>query len=681
MRDSNIHWYFPQAKNAFGRGENDPQKELFPGPIYQTLIRESIQNSLDHPSCDNIPVRVEYKIRTFSAEDFKGFKELRIHIQACYDSFHADRFKRMLEVMDTPNIYMLDVSDYNTIGMDYDYELDTGRFKKFVRYTGDPNDSAGAGGSHGYGKITYFTISEINTIIVSSMTQDGVRTFEGVSRLANHPAEEAHYSYLDTGFWDEGEGIPVQEYNGESSKIPDDFRRKEPGTTVSIPYVNIANKSVIFTECCEAVLRNFFAAINDGKLEVFIDFGDGYEFECNKDNIDTIFENQFFNNPPYDVAQKKVFDRFNPNPYWQAYRKNDITITEGLSDEEAIEACAGKKYICFKKTLSILGDTSLFLNVDEQKGNDVVLFMRCPRMVVGVQRNKTSRGYSAVFLCDDKEKGNILLRYMEDAAHRTWSRRQLEFDKRPPEMIEKAGQIEEEMIDFIRWCLNIVFPNNQTDSDDVELEDFTVPLISDSDTTNPLIGSLINKQGANDEIAGAPADIHAGISTQFRKPAFVGKAQVSSPKKVENTDLPTDISGGRKKKHPVKPAPDPKPKSTGDDNYEDTPEGDERQVRKKFPVKYRLFSDEEEDGKMLYTLIIHSPQQVEKAYLTLTAVGETDDKSCNVNILSSSVGKTRENEISEVPLVEGKNIITFRVDNVGEYAFSLLTEHDVIIKE
>ncbi len=673
MTSNNLNWYFPKVKNAYGRGQNDPQKELFPGPIYQTLIRESIQNSLDHPNCVNTPVKVIYKIRSFPSDEFTGLKKLRTHIQSCFNISKADKFRHMLEVLEAPYISILDVSDYNTIGMDYDYESDTGRFKKFVRYTGDPNDIEGTGGSHGHGKIAYFTISEINTIIVSSMTQDGLRTFEGVSRLASHPAEEIHFSYLDTGFWDEGDGAPLQEKKGDAPKIPDVFRREEPGTTVSIPFVNITDKAKIFGYCCEAVLRNFFAAINDGTLEVLIDFGDGYEFDCNQGTIEKLFSNRFFYNPSYDTAKNNIFDRFNPNPYWQAYRNNDITITEDFSDEEAAEACVGKKYIRFKKTLPILGDTSLYLNVDNQRGNDVVLFMRCPRMVVGAQRNKTFRGYSAVFLCDDKDKGNKLLRNMEDAAHRTWSKRQLEIDKRPQDMIEQASEIENEMRLFIQSCLDIVFPPSQTDSDDVELEEFTMPLITESDTMNPLIGSLINKQGNNEEVLGAPVDLHAGLQSSSSQSKYIGRAQIKEPKKVKETEKDTEISGGenkhnRKRRHKHRR------------KYEENSDMEEKIVRVKFPVKYRVFSDETNDGQVLYTLIIHSPHQEEKAYLTIKPVGETDDKSCNVHIKTSSVGKVKENEINEVPLMEGKNIIKFTVDDQGEYAFSLLAEHDVTIK-
>ena len=80
-------------------------------------------------------------------------------------------------------------------------------------------------------------------------------------------------------------------------------------------------------------------------------------------------------------------------------------------------------------------------------------------------------------------------------------------------------------------------------------------------------------------------------------------------------------------------------------------------------------------------MIVYSPQEEEKVYLNLTPVGETDDKSCNVHLASASTGIIQGNEISEVPLKEGKNVITFSVDSPGEFAFSLRAEHDVTIKE
>lgn len=684
MRDSNLKWYFAECSCIAGRGENDSQRELFPGEVYQTLIRESIQNSLDHhdDKCAN-PVRVEYSVRQIPTSEYSNLKDLRKHIQMCFDETNgADRFASMLTAIDNQSMRILDVADYNTIGMDYDNPTDKGRFKQFVRYTGDPNKQKGAGGSHGYGKITYFNISETSTIVVSSMTPDGQCTFEGVARLATHSTDKVRVSYADTGFLDLGDGVPIQENVNDQHEIIEDFRRNAPGTTVSILFADINDSNIanIFSICCEAVLRNFFAAIQDGKLEVIINFGMGYEQEFACNNIEYIFRERFFKSQ-VDNTRSGYFDRFNPHPFWLAYSRNDITINEDCTEGDAVNLCAGKKYICFKRELPIIGHSSLFINVDKLNGNDMVVFMRCPRMVVAEQHNKSSKGYSAVFLCDDdrENKGNYLLRLMEDAAHRTWSKKQLKIDKRGQEMIEKAGRIENEMRDFIRKCLDIVFPSNQTDIDDVELEDFTIPMISEEAATNPLLGNLISIRGDNDNVQGAPADIHIGEIVTKKKSSYIGKAQVIEKKKVEKNDEKTDMTGGKKSRHHVNPQPNTP--SSGDDNYIEDENRKERVIRERFDVKYRIFYDVDEEGGVHYTLIVHSPITAEKAYLTLTPVGETEDNTCNVSIKTASTGNIRRNELSNISLLEGKNVITFTVDNDGEYAFSLLAEHDIIIKE
>lgn len=684
MRDTNLKWYFAKCDCIAGRGENDSQRELFPGEVYQTLIRESIQNSIDHPNPDSDkPVRVEYTIRRYPTGDFSNLSGLREHIQKCCDeSGGADRFTSMLRALNNPEMCILDVADYNTIGMDYDIPTDKGRFKQFVRYTGDPNKNKGAGGSHGYGKITYFNISEISTIVVSSMTPDGQCTFEGASRLATHETGVVRELYADTGFLDRGNGVPMQENFENQHDIIEEFRRKVPGTTVSILFADINDTNIdkVFKICCEAVLRNFFAAIQDRSLEVKVDFGFGYEQEFTGANIEAIFQDLYFLSP-VDDTRSGYFDRFNPHPFWLAYKNNDVTITEDVPNEEAVDMCSEKKYICFKKELPIIGHSALYINVEPKTSVDMVVFMRCPRMVVAEMHNRSSKGYSAVFLCDDdrENKGNYLLRLMEDAAHRTWSKKQLKFDKRPETMINQAGRIEDEMRTFIRECLDIVFPSNQADSDDVELDDFTIPLNSDELATNPLLGNLIGIPGDNENIKGAPVDVHAGQMGTKKKSLYVGKAQVVDKKRVKKTDNQSETTGGHKTNHPV--TPKPHTPSSGNEHFEEDQNSKERVVREKFTVKYRIFSDVDKDGLVQYTLIVHSPITEDKTFITLTPVGESEDNSCNVNIKTSSIGKVRDNEISNVPLVEGKNVITFTVDNEGEYAFSLIAEHDVTYKE
>ena len=684
MKDDNLKWYFAKSKNAGGTGPNDALTDLFPGGAYQNLMRESIQNSIDAMREDSEHVRVEFTIRTFEANKFPNLLKLEDHITKCEERTHSIKFKQMLEWIHKKEMVVLDVADYYTTGMDYDNIKDEGRFSKFVRYYGDPNSNSGAGGSHGYGKITYFNVSAIRTILVSSMFQEKNEcVFEGASRLATHPTDEPKITYSDIGFFDEGEGDPIQEIpeltDGKYiyKRIPVDFQRQQIGTTVSIPFVDINdnNRGQRFRECCEAVLRSFFVAIESGKLEVFISFGYGYEIEMKKSTLEEIFRTRFFKNP-IDTVKKKIFEKLNPHPYWLAYKNNiETTVPQGTSIEEAVKLCANKQYTLIKETLPFLGNVSFYTSKCES-GNDIVVFMRCPQMMVYVTQEKGShKGYSSVFICEDEE-GNRLLRHMENAAHNQWSYSQLERDCRSSEEIEKAKEIEGVMQNFIKKCLDeIIFPRIDTDSEDVELEEFSVPLIDEDVNTNQYIGPYISIQGQDPDQTGAPVGLMIGADNKTEKRVSLGQAQTIVRKNVNKSSEETSNSSGQSNKK----TKDKGGESTaGTDYYKEDNNGKESYVRQKLNVNYRIISDKDSKGGDEYVLIINSPIETDRAYISLNPVGETADKESSIMITKSSAGSVSGNEIKKVTLHEGKNLIRFQINENGLFSFSLKAEHEIL---
>ena len=684
MQDDNLKWYFAESKNAGGTGPNDAMTDLFPGGAYQNLIRESIQNSIDAKRDNSNPVRIEFTLRLFESKDFPNLTKLEEHITKCEEKTHSKKFKQMLEWIHKKEMVVLDVADYNTTGMDYDSLKDEGRFSKFVRYYGDPNSNSGAGGSHGYGKITYFNVSAIRTIIVSSMFfENNECVFEGASRLATHPTDKPKITYSDVGFFDEGEGDPIQEMpefvDGKFrfKKIPVSFQRQHIGTTVSIPFVDINdnNRRDRFKECCEAVLRSFFVALESGKLEVTISFGDGYEIEMTKSSLEQIFKDRFFMNP-IDSAKKMIFERLNPHPYWLAYKNNlEITVPEGTSTDEAIKLCANKQFTLIKEKLPIIGNVS-FYTYKSESGNDVVIFMRRPQMMVNVtQEKKSHKGYSSILICED-EDGNSLLRNMENAAHNQWSYSQLERDCRSIEEIEKAKQIEEIMQKFIKKCIDeIIFPRIETDSEEVELEEFSVPLIDEEINSNQYIGPLISIQEQDPEQTGAPVGLLIEQGQESRKIVSLGQAQTIVNKKVHRTTEETINSSGKSRKKTKVKGGD---STAGTENFKDDDNGKESYVRQKLFVNYRIISGKDSEGGEEYVLIVYSPVETERAYLTLYPVGETADKESNLVITKSSVGIVSGNEIKNVSLQEGKNQIRFQISENGVFSFSLKAEHEIL---
>lgn len=693
MNNNQYKWYFATIANGSGKGVNDGLTDLFSGDIYQNLMRESIQNIIDArlkpaPGEKALPARVVFRLKKYNCEDFTDVLTLKKHIDICVEKYpSASKFASMQERMKQKEMYMLEVADYNTTGMDYDEPTDTGKFRKFVRYAGDPNSDDDAGGSHGYGKITYFNMSGIKTILVSSMYyKDHMCTFEGAARLASHPTGTVRLDYDDTGFLDDGTGVPVQEKaeqkdeNGNYilTKIPRLLQRHEPGTSVFIPFVNITEETLpgMFKACSEAVLRSFFAAIEAGILEVNIDFGMGYSVDFTQAELANIFSSRFFT-LPVDKVKRKVLETLNPHPYWLAYKYNpEVTVEPDTEIEEARSLCTGKQYVRIGGMLPILGKVSLYTYLSPE-GNDVIIYMRSPRMMVNCQRLKSpgKRGFSAVFVCED-ETGNKLLRRMEDAAHTKWSTDQLRRDNRPDGDIQQALKIEAEMADFLNYCIDqILFPPTITDEEDVMLPDFTMPIITEDDCSNPLVGSLISIQGTDSEQTGAPVDINVGTTNQKKSKIRLGVAQVLKKKKVKEDPKGPDTAGPGKTPGGV----NPEPGTSGKDTYSEDEQGEEMLVREKLNIKYRVISDMGEDGKVTYSLIVTSPVETEKAYIQLIPVGEAES-SDSIAIQSATEGKVKGNELTNVALKEGKNVILFDLSETGEYTFTVKAEHEVKVK-
>ncbi|MBO4690830.1 MAG: hypothetical protein J5621_08140 [Paludibacteraceae bacterium] len=687
MRDTNLKWYFAQSKNGGGTGVNDGLTDLFSGGTLQDLVRESIQNSLDAKAKEEPYVRVEYTLQSFSTADFPNFLGLKSHIEACDKRYPNSKYHQMLESVKSPVMQVLNVADYHTIGMDFYYDEEgneKGRFSKFVRFSGDPNSDQGAGGSHGYGKITYFKMSSIKTIFVSSMNRADTKcTFQGVARLATHPTGIPQIAFSNLGFFDEGEGDPMQEtpvfindhYN--YSKIPQDFQRQEPGTTTSILFAAISDKKKAFKECCEAVLRSFFVAIEAGILEVYINLGEGYEIVINQGNIEKIFKERFFMNPT-DSVRNNPFEKLNPHPYWLTYKnlKNqEATVAPGTSVKDAAQQCNGKQYVLIKEHLPILGDVAFYVYVSPE-GNDLVLFMRRPKMLVNLHQlgRQMRRGFSAIFICEDPQ-GNELLRKMENAAHNKWDAGQLINENRPDEEIALAGKISDEMEGFINRCLDdILFPSDDSDSVPVDLSEFSMQAMNLDGIVNPYLGSLVSIKGQDENNIGAPVDLIIRDTQTGSPRVSFGQAHSILHRKAKKSKEEQKYTAGASKKVKTEGGGS---STSGRDSYTDSDENKEKLVRQALRLNsYRIIAGKNATGMDEYLLIVNSPVDVERAYLTLTPVGETADKESGIQLVSVSAGKIKGNEISGVPLHEGRNEFVFSISEAGEFTFSLKAEHE-----
>ena len=185
-------WTFGNpGENTQDEGPNNASSETFKEDPYSSLVRESIQNSLDAVADPNQAVRVSFEIGSIRPKAYPGFFELQQDIQECIESFkgkaeqaYGNALSLLESFRNNPNksLYFIKISDSNTTGMEYKEGDTSSRFYSFVRSIGVSNkDNTSAGGSFGFGKAAYFNISPIRSILVSTLTWKGQYVFEGIA--------------------------------------------------------------------------------------------------------------------------------------------------------------------------------------------------------------------------------------------------------------------------------------------------------------------------------------------------------------------------------------------------------------------------------------------------------------------------------------------------------------------
>lgn len=457
-REKNCKWYFADQPNVQEVGPNNAMEQSFKNHPYAALVRESIQNSLDAVLDKSAPVQVVFSFKEMNGCDYPEFFGLKDHIKGCLDYYpNNDNAKAIYKPMmkffaDNTHhdcLGYIRVSDYNTKGMSYEKDKTDSPFYAFVRSAGvSAKDDTSAGGSFGFGKAAYYLLSPISTIIVSTCTSSGDKFFEGASSLCTHTYKGK--KKVAFGYYDDQDGKPIS----IEADIPAQFRRAEPGTDINILGFDMEYKNEAVKEMIEAVLRNFWLSILDGKLEVNVND----VVNITQNTIEGLMEEYF--EGIEDNTRKAGY--YNPRPYFNAVRF----------------AQTSKNYLLFEKNLTLLGH--VYFYVFKCKGAiDKIAYMRAPQMLVYSQKHKTNYGMYGVFYCNS-EKGNDCLRNMENPAHNEWKVTNWRDGKRQN---PKARIVLREMDDFINDCLDKTFSLKDKIAIDIKgLEDFLyIPTSFDED--------------------------------------------------------------------------------------------------------------------------------------------------------------------------------------------------------
>ena len=631
-REKNCKWYFADQPNGQEVGPNNAMEQSFKTHPYASLVRESIQNSLDAVLDKSEPVVVKFTFMEMQGVDYPEFFELQHHIQGCLDYFPNNHNARVtygeMRKLFEGNKYhdhlgFIRVSDYNTKGMTYeDGNTDT-PFYAFVRSAGvTVKDDSSAGGSFGFGKAAYYLLSPINTIIVSTCTEDYKKYFEGAASLCTHTYKGA--KKMAFGYYDDQNGKPIT----EESDIPAKFRRSEPGTDINILGFDMNDTDEAIQEMTEAVLRNFWMAIYDGKLVVNIND----DVEIRKDNIEELMEQHFEDTD--DTTRKAGY--YNPRPYFDAVR---LTGSSG-------------KYLFFEDELPLLGHVCLF--VFKKKGaTDKIAFMRALRMLVYAKRTRTNYGMYGVFYCDS-EKGNDLLRNMENPAHDEWKSSNWRVNGKTFGMGRIALQ---EMENFITECLSSAFSLKEKKAIDIKgLEEFLyIPTAYEEDEdlesesqTGDATGT-IQEDGTSLTTEIANEEDNPTI-TERPAPPSTGHVMINKTTSATNTTGATLRSGHGEAERKPKTKGIQKPGDAKDARTEDE-DGEKGLFASPISIPYRTFS-QREDGGIYHYVVLHPQEEVGNVRLHFFAVGEENDEE--LQIAESNIGNVSGNVIRDVHLTEDR---------------------------
>lgn len=635
--DKLCKWYF-DIQTGEDQGPGDALGQNFKGEPYAALVRESIQNSLDVPIENGLPVKVVYSFGEIDSDNLEGFFDLKEHIRGCMDFWKAkkdivEKYEKKLNYFDDglfQSMPYLKVSDYNTLGMDYEYENNNCPFYAFVRASKiSVKGGSYQGGTYGFGKAAYFQLSPINTLLISTKTPGGKVFFEGKSALCTHLYQGEKKTSV--GFFDNKEGKrPIE----TPSEIPDFFHRgeNEPGTDFYILGIKPLKMDDAVQKMTHEVLRSFHPAVEAGMLEVEIQAPTNHVY-ITKDTIEAYMIQEF----PDEQDTSGQFRTLNPRPYY------DALVHKG----------EGKGYDVIEGEKEHLGKIKMYIK-KAPGAIDKIVYMRRPRMIVYAQKSQSSLGFYGVFVCDD-EKGDDLLSKLENSSHSKWSR-DFYRDDITSECIQEGVDAINELKEFVAECISKIAGDNPNNELSIAgLDDLLyIPdsLIDDDDKSTVLgqpVDSVNEENGSLTTFAG---DIEIDNPTH-KNIAPIGTILVETPGRAttdttESSPSATGHGNGQRK--------------GGDEAAPgveiDVADVDNSRGKHFVPmnVPIRVFA-QKVDGVVFHIVVIHSDRVVENGKMELTVCGEQYDMQ--IRVLESDNGKPKNNTVANMAF--GNEVVRVKI--------------------
>ena len=654
-KEKGCQWHFCKDDSHFNFGVGvTPQRSFRKAASAASIVRESLQNSID--AAVSYPVRVVYTKKDIALEEFPslfglvecsdGYSLLQ-HFEGMKNSIpendvqNVEEYGRKVEYvtsLTSPSLFeqtvpCLCISDYNTTGMDYYQEKNSGTFASFVRSVGK-NDkrSKSSAGSNGVGKGAYIQLSQFNTLIVSS--RSACQTlFEGNMLMLSHYVD--NQAYHPFAFYDSQGGNPVI----DEKNIPDIFVREKIGTDINIIGIDDQDWDNQVQDMVIAVLKNFWFAIHKEHLVVEIE-----GIVINKYFLPDLLAKYFGDKK--DGSQERTY---NPLPYYRI-------VASDPSD----------KIIHRKDVLPLLGEVEFYLS-KAKTGNGRILYMRESRMLIFSKVETMYNQINGVFVCTGG-KGNEILKEAENEAHNEWKAKSgdniakeaiEELNKYIKDCLEEEiGSVTNSTVDIKRLANRLpittepVFDEDYDDEMDLEGDGNTI-----TETFETTDASKIVPHKQKKEVV---AKVHKRKSKQV-VPEPQGEEYDETSAENDGLEIPSTFIPSD---HPDVPGPGPFPGPTPNEELSSgskaNQESSEGETKKTVSINsFEPFAFARKvDNEYVYTVRIKCPKEHDNANIVVTVGGESNDEF--IDIKESSIGTPEGHIIKGVHLIKGITSFTFK---------------------
>lgn len=657
-------WKF-EEQTGQEQGPNNATAEHFKSrDAFSSLVRESIQNSLDAFLDPSKPVQVKYAFGHLDGEDLSNsIREIEAHVRACFDSYpESSTYKRMVEHLNQHTmdpIFYLRVSDYNTKGMDYTPDKKCG-FHSFLQSIGDSHkDGEGAGGSYGFGKAAYYELSNARTILVSTKTDQNKVAFQGCYMLCTHKMDDGK-KYCSSGFYDLGDKQPIQDENF----IPEELRRSACGSDIYLLYAdNDPNNLSQYQETLiKSVLINFWMAVYENKLEVTLDWEDDGEPEVviSKETLENLMLDHF----PSMADDHSTYT--NPRPYYEAV-KNAVAFDP---ESEEKHDCV---YFEEQNLRGKYGHVRFYLkrNIGTK---DRYLRMRKPLMVIDGYNMYGQRGISGVLICDGV--ANNYLRKAEPPAHDNWDKGRVSSYENQDGIDEEKKMAFNAINALTSWCRdNVKAFFASKNATETEVEGLDNYLYATEETP---------QQGEGKAVNGTLTDLFSDFETGEHHITPQGPEIVNpTPPVIKTGHVTVSITQprgfepggdvgvsrtGKSKGNEPGGAHTASPKIDTHLPKEDTETKPQQQIKH---VTFRSSARFEDDG-LAYHLVIYTKEDLQNATIFISTMGENSLEE--IPIIWADQGEVREyaNAIFGVELKKDiPNRVAFKFEDNIKHLISL----------